>query len=227
MPVLDKEVTPPNKRMRGDEDTFRPLTETTLGEGNAMHREAKAFVWSVYCAFRDKFIKINTQEVKESFSSARDRTAYLLEISDSSVKRVVTEANAYGGFHNPAQRGGQPWEKVDCGSHEAIAAIHRSVYQLQHQSPPVPVTVPKIIRQIAKENYRDDEGELLKLTPKMVNRLLHLTGYIYGTGKEHHVAKFNKGNLKYRKAYCTRVLEGREGDMFVPDGMPAVPEYFQ
>ena len=127
-----------------------------------------------------------------SLLNSRDKTAWLLEISNGPVKKVITEAKATGGFANPGQRGGTPYEQSGCASAEAVAAIHGSVYSLQHKNPPVPTTVPKILREIAKEKYKDDEGELLKLTPKMIHRLLHLCGYIWGAATEHHVAKLTK-----------------------------------
>ena len=46
---------------------------------------------------------------EESLPNSRDKTAWLLEISNGPVKKVITEAKATGGFANPAQRGGTPY----------------------------------------------------------------------------------------------------------------------
>ena len=210
--------------------TFRSAKHETLGKGHSLDRVGKKMVWLVYEALRDDLIKINTSFVKESLLNSRDKTAWLLEISNGPVKKVITEAKATGGFANPGQRGGTPYEQSGCASAEAVAAIHGSVYSLQHKNPPVPTTVPKILREIAKDKYADDQGELLKLTPKMVHRLLHLCGYIWGAATEHHVAKLTTGNIKYRVSYCQRVLNHREtgcGGFLFPKGYPQHPEYFQ
>lgn len=206
---------------------YRSRDKSTLGRGNHLHRDGKKMIWACYEAFRDGLIKVNTSLVKERLANARDKTAWLVEVSVGAVKSVVKESNLTGGFSQPAVRGGKPYDDVGCGSHEAIAAIHASVYSLQHKSPPVPTTVPKILREIAAEKYKDDEGKLLHLTPNMVRRLLHLCGYVWGRAKEHHVAKLTSGNIKYRKSYCERVINYRGDGLFTPKGLPTCPEYFQ
>ena len=205
---------------------FRSVEEDTLGPGNHLNREGKKMVLLVYEAFRDDLIRVNTKLVKKKIGESRDKTAWLLDISRGPVRSVISESNLTGGFVPPAQRGGCSYERSGCASHEACAAIHASVYSLQHKNPPVPTSVPKILKEIAAEQYKDDEGQLLKLTAKMVNRLLHLCGYVFGRAKEHHIAKLTTGNIKYRKSYCQRVLECRDG-LFTPKGLPTCPEYFQ
>ena len=88
--------------------SFRSAKHGTLGKGYALDRVGKKMVWLVYEALRDGFIHINTHFVKESLLNSRDKTAWLLEISNGPVKKVITEANASGGFTNPAQRGCTP-----------------------------------------------------------------------------------------------------------------------
>ena len=68
--------------------SFRSAKHGTLGKGYALDRVGKKMVWLVYEALRDGFIHINTHFVKESLLTSRDKTAWLLEISNGPVKSV-------------------------------------------------------------------------------------------------------------------------------------------
>ena len=105
--------------------TFRSAKHETLGKGHSLDRVGKKMVWLVYEALRDDLIKINTSFVKESLLNSRDKTAWLLEISNGPVKKVITEAKATGGFARSTQPG-PPTRRAAAGTRRRRGSGARS-----------------------------------------------------------------------------------------------------
>lgn len=64
---------------------FRSRDKSAVGRGHHLSRDGKKMIWEVYRAFRDDLIRVNTKNVKERMAHSRDKTAWLVEVSDNAV----------------------------------------------------------------------------------------------------------------------------------------------
>ena len=144
------------------------------GSGTHLNLEAKSLIFAVFEKFKSGEVKIDSRICKKERGKKKsvEQTAYTMEISATTVKRVKTEGNK-GKFVAPVERGGVPFENLDVAGFEKIRAVRTTLLEdfINVMQPP---SAEKICAKIKEKQMCDENGTLINLSPKQTRRILSI-----------------------------------------------------